>query len=248
MTDIFDTMADQYQIAQSAHNTMNKHVFQNVFEICNRYLYDVFNNSNTEPMIIKTILRMIGLLFLEKENFDRYNRDSIEFANRIMIYVRQNFSTLYQSVNKEEWISFRSGLTILLCIELLQYKSNDSNENQIAFLPQIPDGNQRQDMVYELLNQLNKLDQPIFGNSHWTDLFTLIEPTKINVNQLNLTNSFKTFIICMTKISQVLPNHSSFEVNVADYLESRIISNCIQGKVTLISKFYRSNKLLFSRS
>jgi hypothetical protein len=225
-------MIDQYQVAQSAHTPMNKYTFQNVFEICNRYLYDVFSNSNTKPMTIKILLRMIGLLFFEKEDFDQYNQESVEFANKIMIYVRQNFSILYQSVNQEEWILFRRGLTILLCIELLQYKFNDSNENQISFLQQIPDENQRQIMAYELLDQLYKLDQPIVGNSHWTDLFTLINPTKIDVNQLNLIDSFETFIICIKKISQVLPNDSAFEVHIVDYLENRISNNYLQSKIT----------------
>jgi hypothetical protein len=227
--DIFDTMAEQYQTALSTHNTMDKHAFQDFFEVCNQYLYDVFKNSNTEAMIIKIILRMIGLLFFEK-GFDRYNPESTEFANKIMTYVRQNFSVLYQSVNETEWILFGSGLITLLCIELLQYKSNDLTENKIAFLQQISDENQRQVMAYELLNQLQNSDQPLFGNSHWIDLFTMIDPTKIDANQLNLTNSFETFIICITKISQVLPNNSSFENEIADYLENRIVNHCIEGK------------------
>jgi hypothetical protein len=134
-------------------------------------------------------------------------------------------------VNEKEWILFGSGLTTLLCIELLQYKSNTSNENHIAFLQQIPDENQRQIMAYELLNQLNKLGQPIVGNSYWIDLFTLIEPTKINVNQLNLTNSFEYFIICIIKISQVLKTNSDFEADITDYLENRILNNFIQSKI-----------------
>jgi hypothetical protein len=229
--DIFDTMAEQYQVALSTHNTMDKHAFQDFFEVCNQYLYDVFRNSNTEAMIIKIILRMIGLLFLDK-GFDRYNPESTEFANRIMTYVRQNFGALYQSVNETEWILFGSGLTTLLCIELLQYKSNDLTENKIAFLQQIPDENRRQVIAYELLNQLQKLDQPIFGNSHWIDLFKLIDPTEIDVNQLNLTNSFEILIICITKISQVLPNNSSFENDIFDYLDNRIFNDCMQGKTT----------------
>ncbi len=232
MYDVFDTLAYQFQIAQENH-TLDKNTVQDFFDMCNRCFYDMWTDSNEKNKILKIILRMIGLVSINKECLDRYYRNSIEFTNRIMFSMQENFNILYQSVEKEEeWILFRHGLVMLLCIELLKDKSNSSNENKIIFLQQISDENQRQDMANELLHQLHKLDQPIFGNSNWTDLFTMVHPTKIDINQLNLTDSFKTLITCVTKVSKVLTDYSNFEENIADYLENRILNNCLQGKKT----------------
>jgi len=135
-------------------------------------------------------------------------------------------------VEETEWFLFKCGLATFLSIELLDHGSNSFNDNKVALLQEIPDEIKRQDFANELLYQLHKIDQRIFGDSKWTDLFTIVDPTKIDINQLNLTNSFETFIICITKISRVLIEYSRFEEQIADYLHTRILYGTMQGKVT----------------
>ena len=76
---------------------------------------------------------MIGLLSIEKQSFDRYNKPSNIFAKGIMFYVRENFDKLVKSVNSNEWTLFKSGLAVLVCIELLNYRTNNFWANELAF-------------------------------------------------------------------------------------------------------------------
>jgi hypothetical protein len=145
--------------------------------------------------------------------------------------VRKDFGMLYQSVNETEWLLFKSGLAILLCIELLHHKPKISNDNKVDFLLQISNEIIRQDIANELLDQLYKLDQSVFGDPNWTDIFTIMDPTKIKIEHLNLTDSLEAFIIGIIKISKVLSDYSHFEEQIAYYFENRVLHGCMQGKI-----------------
>ena len=231
MFDVFDILLDQLQAASPTQkNALNASEFKDFFDKCNLYVVHVLEKSKQKPMVLKIILRMIGALNIEKQAFDRYYQPSILFSNTIMSYVRQNFNAVYELVSEEEWLLFHRSLAMLVSIELLQYKFNDSNENKVIFLQQIPDETRRQHAADKLLSRLCKLDESIFGDMSWTDLFTMIDPTKINISHLSLTNSIETFIACIAKISTVLPNSSTFEKGVDTYFENRILDNTIEGK------------------
>ena len=232
MADVFDLLYEQLRLTSpSENNNLTVEEFRNFFAHCYQYICPVLDESINKCLVLKVILRMVGVLSIKEHDFDRWNVNSIRFAHETMIYVRANFADLYRIVNDVEWILFQRGLAMLVSIELLQYRSNGSNENKVVFLQQIPDETRRKLAAYKILSRLHKLNQPIFGDVNWTDLFTMIDPTKININHLNLTNSIETFIICITKISKVLIDSSTFEKDIDTYLENRILPNCIESKM-----------------
>ena len=239
---IFDILVDQFKTALSENNrSLDANEFRDFFERCNQYLYPKIETSSDKVTILKITLRMIGVLSITKEDFDRNQNYSITFANKVMPCVRKNFVDLCRSVETQEWILFQKGLAMLLCIEILQYKPDDrSRKHDVTFLQIIPDM-QRRAVADELIDRLHKLDYTIFGDPNWTDLFTITDPKKININQLNVINSFEVLIIALTKISQALEDCSTFEENIDTYLENRVLPCCIEGKVInlLILTFYR---------
>lgn len=227
--DLFNVLTDQFQIYLSRTNySFSKHNFNDIFEICDQYLPDLVKfNSNNKFMNLQIILRMIGFLPIEKENFDRNNGYSKAFTKWMMVHVRNDFSMVYQS----ECLLIKSGLITCLRIELLQQRFDYCNVNELDFLQQISDKSQRQDIANDLLDQLEKLNLPIVGNSNWIDLFIIVDPTKIKIEHLNLINSLKTFIICIIKLSKVLTDHNNFVKKMADYFEDRISQGYIPGKM-----------------
>jgi hypothetical protein len=231
MADVFDLLYEQLRIASpTENNTLTLEQFQNFFANCYEYICPVLAESTDKCLVLKVILRMIGILSINEQNFDRWNACSIPFAHEIMIHLRENFANLCRVVNDIEWILFQRGLAILVSIELLQYRSNDFNENKVIFLQQIPDPTRRKLAAYKTLSRLHKINLPIFNDVSWTDLFTMIDPTKIDINHLNLTNSIETFVTCISKISKVLIDSTTFEKDMDTYLENRILTNCIEGK------------------
>jgi hypothetical protein len=191
---IFDALINQFGALLSKNNYYsNEYDFNEFFEKSDRYLSDVLINSNGNSRILIIILCMIGLLPFEKQCFNRNNQFSNGFENRIMSHVRKDFSMVCESMYETEWVLFKRGLATFLCIELLYHGPNSSNDNKIAFLQEIPDEIKRQEFANQLLYQLHKLDQPIFGDLKWIDLLAIVDPTKIQIGHLNLTNSFETF-------------------------------------------------------
>lgn len=229
---VFNTLVHQLEAASAAKNNIIKSVdIEDFFQKCTLYILDALEKSNEKIAALRIIVCMIGVLPIEKKTFNRYCVQSISFANTIMSHVRKNFTELYSLVKEEMWMLFHKGLAILISIELLQYKTNDSNENKVIFLQEIPDQTRRRAVVNTLLNQLIKIEEVVFGDVSWIDLFTMIDPAQIDINQLNLTNSFETFIACIRNISKVIIDYSKFQNHLGHYLDNRFLKNSMEGKM-----------------
>ncbi len=231
--DLFNTLAQQFQITLSVDKyTFHQRDFQDFFENCLEYLGNTSIDFQTDQMTLKIMLQMIGLLApIKKESFDRDCWSVQAFSTKIMFHVRENFEHLLELVEGSEWFLFSSGLATLSSFEIL-YQSVDSfNDNTLDFLHQISDEKQRQGIANELLLQLFTLEQPIFGNSNWPDLFTIVNPDTIEINHLNLAASFETFILCITKIARILNGPQHFEEQIVACFENRVLYNHLQSKL-----------------
>lgn len=231
----FGALAHQFQTILSEGNyTFKKQDFDDFFYMCDKYLCHMLTNASQELMTLKIILRMIGLLPIEKESFNRNCWPAKVFTNKIINHVLKNFNNLLKLVVETEWPLFKSGFSKFWCFDLLTLTDRFScfDKNRLDFLHQVSDEIQRQDIANELLYQLHKLEQPVYANSNWTDLFTIVDPHKIEINHLSLTNSFETFIICITKISKVFTDYVHFEKEITTYFENRVLDGYMQSKFT----------------
>ena len=222
-------LLDQFQaFLATTLNCFKDFDFNDFFRYCKRYLMNALDKSIAKRIPLEIILRMIGTLPIL--DFDRSNEDTNDFAHRIMTNVRRDFIILYQSVDKNEQPLFKIGLIILLCIELLYSKRPDSSENEVGFLQEIDDKNERQDIAYKLLCRLQESNFPIVGDSSWTEILTIVNPANIDIKYLNLANSLESFLRCISNICRVLSDSSHFQEQMNDYFEERISKDHIQGK------------------
>lgn len=232
MFDVFDILVSQLQITlPTESDTFDANKFLDIFEKCHEYIRDILDRCEDKPRVLKVILCMIGMLPIKKESFRRYYSHSISSANTVMSYVRNSIVRLFQSVNETERVLFHKGLATLMSIELLQYKSPGTNDNKVIFLQQISDEKYRQIIANTLLDQLYQLNQPIFGDINWTDLFLMIDSTKINIKHVYLHNSFVTFIISITKLSSILTDSSVFQEQIENDLHEYLSAEWMKSKM-----------------
>lgn len=192
---------------------------------------NALEDPNKKCTVLKMILRTIGCLSIPKQHFSRSSKHGKEFAHRIMMDMQRDSKMLYQSVNENEQSLFKYGLITLLCIELVYEKRRKINENEIALLQEMFDKNQCEDIAYQLLCQLHRLNFPIVGDSNWTELFTMIDPAKIEIKYLDLVDSLEAFIQCMKHISKVLLEDNRFQRSIKDYFDQRISKKHIRGRL-----------------
>lgn len=231
--DTFNILADQFRILLSTKKYSLKQTdFIEFFEICHRYFSDILPKSDKKITVVKIVLRVIGFLPINKTNFARYNHFSHNFANQILCYVRSDFGKIYQSLDETEYTLFKCGLTTLLSIELLQNGDDDYKNDNLFFLQEISDKKRRQDLSYELLLKLFQLEHKIIGHANWTDLFLMVPPETIVINHLELTKSFQTFFLCMSKISRVLSDDNDFKDQITAFFEDQVSKDHLQGKIT----------------
>lgn len=230
--DTFNVLVNQFKTLTSKDKyLLEKWELINFFEKCHRYFNDILAKRSDELKIVKIILCMIGLLPINKTNFAQHNYSSYNFSKRILTHVRCKFSELYQSVDDTEFILFERGLTTLLCIELLRNSPDDYTTDKFSFLQEISNEKQRQDLACKLLSKLYRLEHIIIGDTNWTDLFLMVSPKQIVINHLELTNSFQTFYICISKISRVLSHAHVFRNQINDFFENQVSKDRLQGKV-----------------
>ena len=230
----FDALANQFHInLDNSVHIFDEKAYTGFFEKCNSYIKNILRDSNSRPAVLKIILRMVGLLPIKKDSFFRQNPCANAFATEIMQHVRTTFDSLLKAVNDQEQLLFGSGLAILLCIELLYSNYNDSDGTKLKFLFDMPDTKQRQDIANNLLEQLYELNLPIHASSTWTDLFTIVNPDKIKLQDMHLTNSFETYITIINKVLATHTDTKRFYNEIIDEFKKLIRNDHFRGKNTV---------------
>jgi hypothetical protein len=229
---IFDSLADQFQINLAKDNrSFNKENYHEFFQTCKSYMDNVLPVLETDLITLKLLLRMVGLLPIKRENFDRYDQHANSFATEVLRHIRLKFNHLLESTTEKEQVLFRDGLATLLCIELLYPSDDNSNDNKLIFLRQISDVKQRQIIADKILLQLYEFNEPIYTNSTWTDLFTFVNPNMIKLQDIYIFDSFESYIMFITKVSAVHPESDHFNKKITEELERLIYYDKLRSKI-----------------
>lgn len=228
-----NTLIDQFETVLAAETTrFTKVNFNEFFDCCNQYVVNALDKCIAKCTPLKMILRIIGSSCMRNESFDRSSKAANGFAHYIMIDVQKNINNmLCQLADKNEGPLVKDGLITLLCIQLLYDKRDYRDENEVVFLQNLSDKNECQDIAEKLLCRLHQLSSPINGNSSWTEIFTIVDPAKIDIKYLDLANSLETFTRCISNISKVLLHSEDFQMKIKGYFEERISKDHIHSKL-----------------
>lgn len=238
---LFDLLANQFRstLAKEDHHTFGEHDFDEFFQMCLKYLPYPSKNDRNEVQTLSIRLKMMGLLSpMKKETFHRNCAAAQQFTSKMMSEMRRHLNTLMEVINRSEWDMMKLGFGLLCCFDLLFEKMDDVEANTLDLLVQISEKELREDLTYVILQQLSQLDKPIATSINWTNLFTLINPQKININHLNAACSFETFVLCIMKISKVMSMPNNFEEQIADYLENRVFFHHLKSKLSSVRSIF----------
>ena len=230
-----NTLLDQFETVLKAETIrFTKVDFNEFFDCCNQYLTNALDKCIAKCTPLKMILRMIGSSCMRNESFDRSGKAANYFAHYIMIDVQKNINTMIcQLVDENERQLVKDGMITLLCIQLFYDKRDYPDETEIIFLQKMSDRNECQDIAEKLLYRLHQLSSPINGNSSWAEIFTIVDPAKIDIKYLDLANSLETFTRCISNISKVLSECEYFQMKIKGYFEERISKDHIHSKLII---------------
>lgn len=229
-----NTLTAQFEtVLEVEEKRLRKIDFDEFFHCCIQYLVNALDECIAKCTPLKMILRMIGSSCMHNESFNRSSKAANNFAHYIMIDVQENINYILTNhfVDHTERQLVKNGLIALLCIQLLYDERAYPDKTEIVFLRNVSDKNECQDIAEKLLDRLYQFGSPINGNSSWTEVFTILNPAKIDIHYLNLTNSLDTFTRCISNISKVLLHYEDFQTKIKDYFEERISKDHIHSKV-----------------
>ena len=228
-------LTNQFRSTLNKENnyTFNRHDFNQFFQLCHKYFYYPSTEIDDIHQSLLIQIKTIGILSpLKKEMFDPDCLAAQQLTTKIMSHLRIYLSSLLQIINQTEWNLFKTGLSILYVLEFLFDIVRE--ENKLDLFDKIVNKQQREDLAHGILEQLAQLDEAITSNNQWIDLFTIINPENIDIRHLNPINSFETFVLCITKISQIIKQSNLFEEQINDYLEDRIRLKHLKSKFLFI--------------
>jgi len=195
MYNTFDILVEQFQNQITQHpQLLTSLELADFFQGCSLHLNYALASSVDNFTANKILLRMIGVLPIEKKNLDLRKREIKNFIAPILDFVRDNYTAILSTVTVEDWLLFRNGLVICLLFDLLT-----EQKDTIKLVHAIPDVDQKQNLATVLLKKLEEFQKPILG-LNWTSIFPLVDPNGLSLNSLELTQSMETYVTSLISI------------------------------------------------
>jgi hypothetical protein len=202
--------------------------------------YTYFSNkerilNNSLAMI--SIVRMIGILPIEKDNFiitDNYARKLSTF---ILKKVLEHLMPIHEKMeDTKKSISFNDGLAALMSIEILNDEDMNTPFYTISLLSKIPanENKQQQQIANRVYQALMKLKLPI-KRINWIELLTFVENNELDFHCLWLTTTFDQFLSCLERIVPQFELNDNIKDTIITILEARLDNNIYQiGKLNYV--------------
>ena len=224
--DIFDTLINQFQtVVEQSPLTFAAVELNDFFQGCLIHLPYAMPDSINQYVANKIIARMTGSLPITKKNFKLTNRDSIGFTSAVLADIKEHSENIFSSVKLEEWVLFRDGLVIYLCSELLSESSDTIN-----LVHQMQNEEYKRDLATTLLLKLEELQRPILA-LNWTSIFTLVDPTVLTLNSLQLTQSMETYITSLVQVLMAKEPDIKMSGQITDQFNELIRQERLPGKI-----------------
>ncbi|CAF1659619.1 unnamed protein product, partial [Rotaria magnacalcarata] len=199
---------------------------EDFFNECNKYVADSLKISTNKPNGIKQIIRMIGLVPINKENFGLPNISTKKFTNVIMSEFTKHLKDVISSLAEDERNSFRDGMATLICIQLLSQTFNKSNTNPLELLLNEPVEVERLDIVKRVLTFFKNIgrDKDI-PESIWFQLLALDSLDNLIDKIPRKKISFEVYLRCAAKVVPALAQHSDFINRLSPHFDDAITQN-----------------------
>ena len=174
------------------------------------------------PLVIMNIVRMFGILPLEKANFSFTDVYARKFSNMILLKVSEQIRSIFKNMEAKQWVLFTSGLATLMTIEILNNEDIDTDCDAISLLNQIPTDDKKQSQIADaFFEELMKLDIPI-SRTNWIDLLPFIDDQKLNLDCLHLATTYDQIILCLERVVPLYEINDNIRNDIARIFETKL--------------------------
>ncbi|CAM4892609.1 unnamed protein product [Rotaria socialis] len=229
----FDTLAKQVEdFLKRSNCSIDNQQVNDFLEMCCQYLLPtLLHASSRDRVVITIIVRMIGLLKIERHTLDENSELLKLFANNTLSCVSKYLNDLIDSLKPSECDQFENGLALLLCVQLatrisIEPHSKRDHSFGIELLQSISNEVQRRKIIdktvsyIKLLRWIMKLE-----TKTWGSLLMLVRLDYYSFTNLNQCTSFKEYFEILMKIVPVLAQKETFEHNLEQNFQHKMQRN-----------------------
>jgi hypothetical protein len=227
--EMFDSFLEQFIIAKGERGKGLSREYLNIFfQLCRKYYSTIEHNVKQDVPALKSLIRMIALLPINKENMLIGSEAARQFASIVLKTLSERLPAVWTTIVDTEWPSFCEGLVTLCCFKILHNQESEKETNDsFDLISMIPDEVRRQETAMKLLNLLGDL-QCILSRKQEVTLYTLVGQDHLTLEHLELAASLETYISYLT---QLVIAHQGED-------------NQLEEKIQIqLSKLFRENRL-----
>ncbi|CAF3200501.1 unnamed protein product [Rotaria socialis] len=241
--DRFNDFIIQFKAAMYGR-TFVRDCCEDFFKECNKYVADSLKRSTNKPNGIKQIIRMIGLVPINKQNFGLPNTSTENFTNVIMSEFTKHLKDVISSLAEDEWNSFRDGMVTLICIQLLSQTFKKSNTSPLEVLLNASIQPERLEIIKRLLNFIKNINgdrnipEPI-----WFELLVLDSSDNLIKTIPIEIISFEVYVRCATKVVPALAQFDNFINRLSSHFDDAVKQNQFSidlKNITFLLSFLRN--------
>jgi hypothetical protein len=186
---------------------------------------------------VKNLLRLIGLLNINRNNFSSQSHNIKQFTAEIFGYVTKYLSNIISSVTVDEWPLFKNGFSLIVYTHLTLEKSSSSTISCINFLGNSPNRNQVEEIAIAILDRYYNLKQHI-ADIDWSELLTFITPDRILLEYLEFNRSFDSYLMHIGKFTIEWTPDKNFKENFIRHFDSLVDKCHFIGKLRSLKMVY----------
>jgi hypothetical protein len=172
---------------------------------------------------------MIGLLTNSKEHLSTKSSSVTNFIQNILNYAAEDFIKIFGCVTADEWLLFKNGLVISLCIQLSSEKQSTRNSIEkdsivLVLLRSIVERNKRREIADAVLSFLKDPYQNL-SESNWIELLTFVSFDRVELKYFQSSPSLDTYFSQILKLSEAFVSDKNFQTNLADSFQQLVFKN-----------------------
>ncbi|CAM4834359.1 unnamed protein product, partial [Rotaria magnacalcarata] len=202
------------------------HMFSLELDLTRNHSADSLKISTNKPNGIKQIIRMIGLVPINKQYFGLPDTSTENFTNVIMNELTKHLKDVISSLAEDEQNSFRDGMATLICIQLLSQTFKKSNPNPLELFLNASIQAERLEIVKRVLNFIKNIkgDKNI-PESIWFELLVLDSSDNLIQTIPMEIISFEVYLRCATKVVPALAQFDNFINRLSSHFDDAVIQS-----------------------
>lgn len=185
--------------------------------------------SPDKHIILKDLIRMVGLLDINKNNFTLQSPQTKQFVKQMLFFIVNDLNSITTSVTPDEWPLFKNGLSIMVYIQLsirasLPKNAIEKSPFTLKFLTCISDQNRIKDVANSILKYVDNWNQSIL-DCDWSELLTMVTSCFIRPKHFEFNHSFQSYFTYIIKFIRALALDNHYKQNISQHFDVLVLKD-----------------------